>query len=229
MLCSDPVCLPSAGVTPGSGSPAANRGVRGRLLSRLVEAAAFVLVVSAAAAWAQPAATPGTVVPASPAATAATPIAGAQEVVGEVLFAQGAITAQRGTETPRFLVQGDPLVRGEVISTGARGFAQLALKDGTRLSLRPNTRFNVTGYSQQAGSESLAMELLRGGLRAVSGLISKAGPDRMRVQTGTATIGVRGTEFDARLCQGDCAAEQRATEALRAVWRRSGWWPAWFV
>jgi hypothetical protein len=211
MLCSDPVCLPSAGVTPGSGSPAANRGVRGRLLSRLVEAAAFVLVVSAAAAWAQPAATPGTVVPASPAATAATPIAGAQEVVGEVLFAQGAITAQRGTETPRFLVQGDPLVRGEVISTGARGFAQLALKDGTRLSLRPNTRFNVTGYSQQAGSESLAMELLRGGLRAVSGLISKAGPDRMRVQTGTATIGVRGTEFDARLCQGDCAAEQRAT------------------
>jgi hypothetical protein len=138
-------------------------------------------------------------------------VAAGQEVVGEVLFAQGAITAQRGTESPRFLVQGDPLVRGETISTGARGFAQLALRDGTRLSLRPNTRFNVTGYSQQSGSENLAMELLRGGLRAISGLISKAGPDRMRVQTGTATIGVRGTEFDARLCQGDCAAEQRAT------------------
>ena len=191
-------------------------GVRGRGLARVFAAIALAFIAASAGtvraqAAAAPAGPPVSSAPAVAATPAGASVAAGQEVVGEVLFAQGAITAQRGTESPRFLVQGDPLVRGETISTGARGFAQLALRDGTRLSLRPNTRFNVTGYSQQSGSENLAMELLRGGLRAISGLISKAGPDRMRVQTGTATIGVRGTEFDARLCQGDCAAEQRAT------------------
>lgn len=193
------------------------RGVRfgaGFALARAL--VSCLLVAGLALTGGYAAAQPGATNPAGPASPAAVPgiaapVPAGGEVVGEVVFAQGAITAQRGTEPPRFLVQGDALVRGEVISTGARGFAQLALKDGTRLSLRPNTRFNVTGYSQQAGGETLAMELLRGGLRALSGLISKAGPDRMRVQAGTATIGVRGTEFDARLCQGDCAAEQRST------------------
>lgn len=199
-----------------------SRGVRfgagfapARALVSCLLVAGFAL--GAAGAGAQtPAGAPNTVGPtasgAAPvASTAPGPQAVAGEVVGEVVFAQGAITAQRGSEPPRFLVQGDALVRGEVISTGARGFAQVALKDGTRLSLRPNTRFNVSGYSQRPGEENLAMDLLRGGLRAISGLISKAGPDRMRVQAGTATIGVRGTEFDARLCEGDCAAEQQRT------------------
>jgi hypothetical protein len=207
--------------TSTSVAPAAVPGHLRSALGRRTAAGlpAFLLLAGlwlpAAGALAQP----GPVAPpaASTAVVAGSPAASAAEVVGEVLFAQGAITAERAGEPPRFLVPGDSLARGDVISTGARGFAQLALKDGTRLSLRPNTRFNVTGFSQQPGSENLAMELLRGGLRAISGLISKAGPDRMRVQAGTATIGVRGTEFDARLCEGDCAAEQRAGGTARGL------------
>lgn len=53
----------------------------------------------------------------------------------------------------------------------------------------------------------MVMNLLRGGLRAVTGLISKGSPDAARLRTATATIGIRGTDFDARLCAKDCGAE----------------------
>ena len=141
----------------------------------------------------------------------AQPAAAADASVGEVTFAQGVVSAQRGGEPARFLIPGDAIGQGEVISTSARGFAQIGLRDGTRMTLRPNTRFAVTQFSQRPGEEAIAMQLLRGGLRAITGLVSKAGPDRLRLQTSTATIGVRGTDFDARICEGECRNEQRAT------------------
>ena len=61
------------------------------------------------------------------------------------------------------------------------------------------------------------MQLLRGGFRAVTGFISKGSPDAAKVQTATATIGIRGTDFDARLCGPECKAEaSRVTEPARA-------------
>jgi len=54
----------------------------------------------------------------------------------------------------------------------------------------------------------MLMQLVRGGLRAVTGLISKSSPNAARIQTSTATIGIRGTDFDARLCTTrECAQE----------------------
>jgi len=49
--------------------------------------------------------------------------------------------------------------------------------------------------------------LLRGGFRAITGLIAKSSPNAARVTTKTATIGIRGTDFDARICGADCKAE----------------------
>lgn len=141
----------------------------------------------------------------------------AQSRVGEVTFVQGLVSAQRPGAAPRLLDRGEPLFEGEVVTTGARAYAQLQLADGTRMTLRPDTGFAVSQLSQQSGQESLTMQLLRGGLRAITGLISRSGPDRMRIQTTTATIGVRGTEFDARLCTTDCAQEQRSARPAPAA------------
>jgi hypothetical protein len=54
----------------------------------------------------------------------------------------------------------------------------------------------------------MLMQMVRGGFRAVTGLISKSSPNAARVQTNTATIGIRGTDFDARLCTGECGANR---------------------
>ncbi len=49
--------------------------------------------------------------------------------------------------------------------------------------------------------------LLKGGFRAVSGLIGKSNVDEYRISTPVATIGIRGTDYYVVLCDPVCAAD----------------------
>ncbi|GAB4171320.1 MAG: hypothetical protein Fur0039_11460 [Rhodocyclaceae bacterium] len=131
----------------------------------------------------------------------------AAEEAGQVVFVQGLTTAQRPGAVPRFLAKGDAIAEGDVINTGSRGFAVLGLKDGAKYTLRPRTVFAIDRYRHDAGEENALMRLLKGGLRAVTGLIGKRNPTGVQLGTATATIGIRGTDFDARICDLDCETE----------------------
>jgi hypothetical protein len=140
------------------------------------------------------------------------------QVAGEVEFARGVGFAQTGTQTPRILGKGLPLNQGDRLTTSENGSAIIKMVDGTRMTLRPNSELVVQQYQfkENAPDNSMLMQLVRGGFRAVTGLISKGGPDAARVQTNTATIGIRGTDFDARICTTDCGAESsRVTASAR--------------
>jgi hypothetical protein len=128
--------------------------------------------------------------------------------VGEVTFVQGIATAQTPGASPRFLQKGEPLHEGEVINTGGQGYAIISFKDGTKFTLRPNTSFAIETYRQGGAGESALFRLLKGGMRSVTGLLSKKDPRAMEVRTTNATIGIRGTSFDVRICEKDCAEEQ---------------------
>jgi hypothetical protein len=130
--------------------------------------------------------------------------------VGQVEFAQGLVSAQQRGQTPRFLSKGDTLQDGDVINTGGKGFAVIVFPDGAKMTLRPNTTFAIDQYNTTAGQESVVMRLLKGGLRAITGAIGKSKPESVRISTPTSTIGIRGTSFDARICEADCAKEIRA-------------------
>lgn len=129
---------------------------------------------------------------------------------GEVVFVQGIASAQRPGETPRFLTKGDALNQGDVITTSPRGYAVIGLKDESKVTLRPDTVFAIDKYSDAAGQEAGLFRLLKGGMRTLTGLIAKRRPQAVQFSTTTATIGIRGTSFDARLCGDDCAQESRA-------------------
>lgn len=131
---------------------------------------------------------------------------------GEVVFVQGIASAQRTGETPRFLTKGDALNQGDVVTTSPRGYAVIGLKDGSKLTLRPDTVFAIDQYNEAEGQEAGLFRLLKGGMRTLTGLMAKRKPDAVRFSTTTATIGIRGTSFDARLCEDDCNQESRATE-----------------
>ncbi len=89
----------------------------------------------------------------------------------------------------------------------------MRLTDGTRIALRPNTSFEITAFSVAENAESALFTLFKGGLRTVTGFLSKRNRNAMRLKTAVATIGIRGTEFDVRLCDEDCAAEAAARPA----------------
>jgi hypothetical protein len=127
---------------------------------------------------------------------AATP-AFAQQV-GEVVYAQGLTSVQRPGEDPRFVQKGDVLNQGDVISTSNRGYAVVSFRDGTKITLRPGTTFAIEKFSHGAGEESALFRLVKGGVRALTGLISKRNRQGMQFTSRTATMGIRGTSFDAR-------------------------------
>ena len=143
----------------------------------------------------------------------------AAQPVGEVEFARGAGFAQSANQLPRTLGKGLALNEGDRLTTADGGAAIIKLADGTRMTVRPNTELVIQQYKfkEAAPDNSMVMNLLRGGLRAVTGLISKNSPNAARLQTTTATVGIRGTDFDARLCAKDCGAEStRITEKARS-------------
>ena len=132
------------------------------------------------------------------------------QTAGEVEFSRGVGFAQTPGEAPRTLGRGLPLREGDRLTTAEGASAIIKLQDGTRMTVRPNSELVLQQYQfrENAPDNSFLMQLVRGGFRAVTGVISKNSPNAARIQTNTATIGIRGTDFDARLCSGrECAQE----------------------
>lgn len=133
----------------------------------------------------------------------------------------------------RSLHKGDAINAGETITVGNNSYLSLAFADGGRVLLRPNTTFEVEAYDYPAtpsaaaptaeapsdagsavtaeaapapGSGKAFFKLVRGGFRAISGLIGKKDHQEYLVRTTVATIGIRGTDYVAEICSGqDCA------------------------
>lgn len=129
--------------------------------------------------------------------------------VGEVEFARGVGFAQSTGQTPRTLGKGLSLQEGDRVTTAEGGTAIVRLQDGTKMTVRPNSEMVIQQFKfkESASDNSMVMQLLRGGFRAITGLISKSSPNAAKIQTATATVGIRGTDFDARICTADCQAE----------------------
>ena len=130
--------------------------------------------------------------------------------IGDVDYVRGAGAAQRPGEAARVLGAGSQIEQGETLTTGTTGFAVVKLNDGTRMTLRPNTAMKIDEFvlGQAGKSDNMIMNLLKGGLRLVTGSITKQN-NSSRLITTTATVGIRGTDFDARICAEDCRAEGR--------------------
>ena len=135
----------------------------------------------------------------------------AADAVGKAALVRGAVTAHPEGGTARILGPGSEVFPGDVVSTGTRSVGVLEMVDGTRMALRPGTVFKVEEYETEPQRESSIMRLFRGGLRAITGFISKRNRDAFKVRTATATIGIRGTTFDVRVCEGDCQQEAEAS------------------
>jgi hypothetical protein len=86
---------------------------------------------------------------------------------------------------------------GETISTDAKSETMVKMADETTVLVRPNSQMKLTEFKYtKAQTDSSVMTLLRGTMRMVTGLIGKRRPTNVRVNTLTATIGVRGTDFE---------------------------------
>ena len=115
---------------------------------------------------------------------------------GVTQFAVGDVSVQRSAATAP-LANGSRIESGDLITTGNTGRTQLRFTDGGMISLQPNSQFKISRYADSgtAQQDSFLVDLARGGMRAITGLIGKRNRDNYKVTTTTATIGIRGSGF----------------------------------
>jgi hypothetical protein len=134
------------------------------------------------------------------AVTACFPAAGHAAGVARVDFAVGNVTAVAPNGRTRGLTRGSEIEVGDTVNT-QQGRAQLRFQDGAYMSLQPETSFKIDEFrfaEQGAGKDGIAMSLLKGGMRTITGLIGRANRQNYKFRTAVATIGIRGTEYAVR-------------------------------
>lgn len=92
---------------------------------------------------------------------------------------------------------GAGLFEGDRIVTGPKSAVSITLRDGTILSVGPNTSLDLTHYVFEPTSQngSLLVNLVQGTVRMVTGIMGKTNPELIRLTTPTSVVGVRGTDF----------------------------------
>lgn len=121
---------------------------------------------------------------------------------GYVHEVSGTVRGQVGSGSSASVGRGMTLPLGSTVTTEGNSYAVLKFEDGTVVLLKENTSFQVQGYSyhpKAPENSNAVFNLLRGGLRVVTGLVTSRNRDALRVATPHATIGIRGTEFTAEL------------------------------
>lgn len=101
------------------------------------------------------------------------------------------------------ITKGRTIYEGETVSTARTGEVQIVTTDGSVIALRPSTVFSVDKYMAKGGNDDVAfISLLKGGLRTITGWIGKENNSAYKLQTPTATIGIRGTDFEVSVIEG---------------------------
>ena len=134
---------------------------------------------------------------------------------GKVIFVAGQVQVERGVSAP--LRKGDDVEVGDVVVTGDRSRAQLLMADGARIAMRPNSRLRIDEFVYPAapatatpaavtsapGQRSVTT-LIKGGFRTITGAIGRNDETEYEVRTPVGTLGIRGTDYTAVWCAGDC-------------------------
>ena len=119
---------------------------------------------------------------------------------GEVTHVSGAVVARKPDGQSRILSVKSEVAEGDVIATADNSYARVKFSDGTDAVLRPATQVKIDSFKfqeQRPQEDSVVLSLLKGGMRAVTGLLGRRSPASFRVGTPSATIGIRGTTFNA--------------------------------
>ena len=109
----------------------------------------------------------------------------------------GTATVRTTPVAQEILRIGDIVQAGQTIVTEDNSTAVIKFEDGQVLALNQRSSFVIREYvynRQQIRSSSAAFELLRGGLRFITGVIGSTNPNAVRIRAGNATIGIRGTD-----------------------------------
>ena len=129
--------------------------------------------------------------------------------VGHVAQLGGQASARDINDRVHRLQVNSQVYVGDRLATEPGTRLYLQMDDGAEVHLKEDSVLKISEYVSTEGydqSSSSILDLLRGGLRKLTGAIGGSALANYQVQTGLATIGIRGTEYVIKLCKlDDCS------------------------
>lgn len=119
---------------------------------------------------------------------------------GRIKIVSGsAFIVRQGQALPAQL--GQVVFEGDGLRTAADGRIGVTLNDDTRVSVGPGSEIRLDRflYSPAEGRLGFVLAIVRGVVAYVSGRIAKLSPESIRLETPSATVGVRGTRMAIRV------------------------------
>ena len=115
--------------------------------------------------------------------------------IGQITALKGSGTLLRDTKTLN-LSTGFKLEEKDIVSTSEKSKAQIIFNDGTIVTIGKKSQLNIAEYlfDDKAPKKSKTnFKFMKGAFKSITGKIGKVAPDRFKLATKTATIGIRGT------------------------------------
>ncbi|UUX49246.1 FecR domain-containing protein [Nisaea acidiphila] len=123
--------------------------------------------------------------------------------IGTIKVATGDASIMRGAQVLA-AAEGMDVERADTLVTGTGGSLGVTLKDGTLISLGPNSQFELSAFEFSPRNDAFSFfgKILEGTLIYQSGRIGKIAPEKTRIETPLSVIAVRGTRFAVRVPAG---------------------------
>lgn len=122
-----------------------------------------------------------------------------QEPAGHILWAFGQVERVGADGIAKPLAKGDAVFEGDLIRSAAGSHAQLVMSDEALVAVRAESSVKLTRYSYHGvedGTERAIIDLLKGGLRSVTGAIGRTNKENYQLRNDMHVIGIRGTDHE---------------------------------
>ena len=124
--------------------------------------------------------------------------AATNSIAGKVLFIIGQVEAQNHGKI-RSLTKGASVHVGDTLKSGSEATMQVRMEDGGTLVLRPESQLTIESFvfnKTHDANEHMALALLSGGFRAVTGEIGHLHKENYLIRTPNAQVGILGTDHE---------------------------------
>ena len=122
--------------------------------------------------------------------------AAADNDAGVVTVSSGTASLERAGQSMS-IRPGIRVMQGDRVITAGDGFVAISMRDNTHLTLGPNSNLALDRYAfdPKTRNGNFMASFTKGSMRVITGLIGQHSPESFNVNTASATIGIRGTEF----------------------------------
>lgn len=84
------------------------------------------------------------------------------------------------------------IYQGDILVSSAGSYAEIKMVDGALILLTPLSKLALESYARE---KNIFFRLTHGGVRMMTGAIARLSPEKFKLVTPNATIGIRGTDF----------------------------------